>query len=1056
MHQKLRGIMKKIVEFFTTEHLLGNLITFVVLGLGIVSLFQLRREVFPQVEFDVTTVSLILPGASPEQVEKLLVTPIEEAIREVDGIKKIYSTSTEGTGVVILQLDPDDRDPDDTNDDIQFAIDSVKNLPEEAEDPIIRIADTSKSPILEVSIYGQVSDMKLRQVSKDIRDELLNIDGVASITRNGFLEREILIEADPKKLARARISLTELINAIAKNNVSLPAGSIKNRSGEEVLIKTDAELLKVDQVLKTPIISNDEGIVTYIGDVASVKEQLEEPVYKYRANGESSINLVVLKKQNADVIRMVDTVKERVNELKLEVPKGIQLGVANDFSIYVRNRISVLGSNLAIGLVLVVLVLTMLLPLNVSLVVAFGIPVALFSTIICMNLFGISVNMISLIGMIIVLGMVVDDAIVVCENIWRNYELGKKPLEAVVSGVSEVIPPVFASVLTTILAFAPLAAMSGIMGKFIFQIPIIVILALIFSLLEAVIVMPSHFSSWVPSPGKKDLNKKTRGSWFDPVVAKYGKFVSWSMHKRYIVLLMMVFGFAASGFVVQKYARFELFPAVGVESFFIKLEAPQQFSLENTEEYLVKVEQALSEFPKEEITDYISMVGISRQDSNDPLTKRGSNYAQVQVILTPENQRDRTAQDIIEILKEKIRFDRPDVKANFVLRKGGPPQGRPISIDLLGDDYHKLNEISKELITELKKYKAIQDIESSYIKGKTQFNVKPIMDQMAAAKLTADEISLNVRAAFDGVVASSVRDLDDELDIRVRRKPSNENADEQLKGLSIGNSLGNLVRLDQIASFEKEESVAAIFHKSYKRQVNVSSALDTEFEMDGKKITSGKMISVIQPYLKDLGKKYPEIKIEIGGENEDTQESMASLMRAFMVAFVGIAALLIVTFRKLIQPVIILFTIPMGVIGVVYALLLHGKPLSFMSMLGVVALSGVIVNNAIVLITFINQLRQEDGLNRYDSIIEAAKTRLRPIFMTTLTTVSGLLPTAYGLGGSDPFIKPLALSLGWGLAIGSLFIAIFFPAIISLLDDFYYVLETYLVKRHNKNKESLS
>ena len=226
--------------------------------------------------------------------------------------------------------------------------------------------------------------------------------------------------------------------------------------------------------------------------------------------------------------------------------------------------------------------------------------------------------------------------------------------------------------------------------------------------------------------------------------------------------------------------------------------------------------------------------------------------------------------------------------------------------------------------------------------------------------------------------------------------------------------------------------------------------------MDGKKITSGKMISVIQPYLKDLGKKYPEIKIEIGGENEDTQESMASLMRAFMVAFVGIAALLIVTFRKLIQPVIILFTIPMGVIGVVYALLLHGKPLSFMSMLGVVALSGVIVNNAIVLITFINQLRQEDGLNRYDSIIEAAKTRLRPIFMTTLTTVSGLLPTAYGLGGSDPFIKPLALSLGWGLAIGSLFIAIFFPAIISLLDDFYYVLETYLVKRHNKNKESLS
>jgi multidrug efflux pump subunit AcrB len=1043
--------MRKIVEFFASEHLLGNLITLVILGVGLASLFSLQRDVFPKVDFEVTSVTLVMPGASPEQVEKLLVSPIEEALREVDGIKKIFSTSTEGTGVVIMQLDSDARDPEKTNDDIQQAIDTVKDLPEEAEDPIVNIVDTSTSPIIEVTVAGKLSGLELREVSKFVRDELLEVKGVARVVKNGFREREYFVEADPKKLAEKRISLSSLISAISNNNISLPAGSVKDTNGNEVLIKTDAELVDIEQILNTPINSNDEGFVTKVRDVATVKEKLEDPVYLYRANGKSSINLVVLKKENADVLKMVEKISEKVKELRERVPAGVELGLANDFSVYVKNRIKVLSSNLLIGLVLVVFFLTLLLPLQVSMVVAVGIPVAMFSTIICMAYLGISINLISLIGLIIVLGMVVDDAIVVCENVWRYYEMGYKPLQAVSAGTLEVIPPITASVLTTMIAFAPLASMPGIMGKFIFQIPIVVILALAFSLLEAIIVMPSHFASWVKVPSAKESisQKKKKAGWFDAVVDMYGKYVSWSMRQRYVVLAIMFWGLVASGFIINKYARFILFPPVGIQTFFIKMEAPKSFSLEATEAYVAQVEKEVLKLPKEEVTDVISMIGISRQDANDPLTKRGSNYAQLQVILTPENDRDRIAAEIIEELKKNIQLDRNDVKLNYVEMKGGPPQGRPVSIDILGENFDYLLTVAKEIEAELQKMEHVRDIENSYVKGKDQINIKPISDKMAAAQLSAREVSLNVRAAFDGVVASSVRDLEDEISIRVGRKSYNDSIEAQLNSLKVGNPLGNLINLNAISKFEKESSVSAIFHKTYKRTLNVSA------DVDIKETTSNETIAALQPFLEDLQKRHKNIKIEIGGENEDTKESMEGLMKSFVLAFIGIATLLIVTFRKIIQPVVILFTIPMGVIGVVYALMLHGRPLSFMAMLGVVALAGVIVNNAIVLITFINALRK-DGLNRYQSIIEAARTRLRPIFMTTLTTVSGLLPTAYGLGGSDPFIKPLALSLGWGLALGSFFIALFFPVLISLLDDVYYYLEVFFKKRHRKNRESIS
>ncbi|MFK8138872.1 MAG: efflux RND transporter permease subunit [Bdellovibrionales bacterium] len=1036
--------MQSIVRFFAKEHLLGNLLTFIIIGFGLFAMISMPREVFPPVDFEITSVAAVLPGASPEQVEKLLVSPIEDALREIDGIKDIFSTSAESTGVVIIQLDPDTKDPDKINTDIKDAIDAITEFPDEVEDPIVTVADTSKSPVIQVNVSGSLPPLEMRKVTKYVRDELIDVEGVANVAKNGFLEREFYIEASPKKLAERRVSITDLVTAIARNNISLPGGGIKTIGGAEVLIKTDNELNSIEKIMDTPLVVNDEGSIIRIKDVAKVRERLEEATELYRANTKASVNLIVAKKPNADAIDMVDLVKEKVIELQANVPEGVFIGTANDFSVFVRNRISVLGNNLLIGLVLVLLVLTALLPFRVSLVVAMGIPVAVFATIITLKMFGISINLISMIGMIIVLGMIVDDAIVVCENVWRYYEKGIEPIKAVVKGVVEVIPPVTYSIMTTMVAFAPLAYMSGIMGKFIFQIPIVVIIALFFSLLEAAIIMPSHFASWVRVPKKSENGAfEQKAKWFNGIQQKYSQYVSWALKNRYKVLALMVVGVIASGFIIAKSARVILFPAEGIESFVIKIEAPKYFSLENTAKYVEIIEKEARKIPKTEITDIISMIGISRMDSNDPLSKRGSNYAQIQLILTPEAKRSRAAQEIVEELESKVELDRDDIITNFTLLKGGPPQGRPISIDILGEDFDEIYEASKLVQENIAGLANVFDVQNSFVPGKDQYTIRPISQRVTEAGLSAQEIATTVRASFDGIIASRVRELDDEIDIRVALTEATQpDVKETLSGIKIGNPLGNLIPLDQIAEFEKESTIAAIFHKNHKRMINVSADLDTKLTSSREKVAE------LKPVLAEFAEKYPNLKFQVGGENDDTKESMEGLVRSFIIAFVGIWALLILAFKKILQPTIILFAIPMGVIGVIYALLLHGKAISFMATLGIVALSGVIVNNAIVLLTFINRER-EQGENRYQSIINAATTRLRPVFMTTLTTVSGLLPTAYGIGGSDPFIIPLALALGWGLALGSFFISLFFPVMISIQDDLFELIDRILGRKKN-------
>ncbi len=733
---------------------------------------------------------------------------------------------------------------------------------------------------------------------------------------------------------------------------------------------------------------------------------------------------------------------------------------------------SVLSSNFFIGLILVFIVLALFLPQRVTLVVGIGIPVALLATILVADQLGLSLNLLSMIGLIIVLGMVVDDAIVVCENVWRYYEQGLKPVDAITAGVTEVSAPVLASVLTTVGAFSAFFLMSGIMGKFIFEIPLMVCLTLFFSLFEVMLIVPSHFNSWVPAKvvDKHMQKKQAKDShWFDRLIDSYKKYVEWTLGHKYKIFAGSVVFFSVLLGIIVSQSKFILFPPEGVENFFIRLEAPKDSPIEVTERNLAKVEVFVNELPKDELRDSISTIGIQRMAPSDPNTKRGSQYAMIQVILTPESERKRSAQEIIEELKTKIQTPKGFEKVSYSLAQGGPPVGSPISVNVLGDKFKDIQNIASRIEDALTGIKGVREIENSYVEGKEEVLIKPLDLESRVLGLSPQDISLSMQASFEGIIASSLRELDEEINIRVKLRESDDEVDRQLQDVSIGNRQGNLIPIRNVASFESTKSLNSILHYDFKRLINVSADVDTE------KNTVVNVNKQMQENLKDqilreekeklspiqkltkffnilMGKEKfeseivfalkenPAIKISLGGENKDTQESMASLFRAFALAVIGIYFLLLMVFRTFFQPFLALSVIVMGVFGSILALMLHGRPLSFMSMLGVVALSGVIVNNAIVMIDFINS-RKKKGLNEKLAIVDSASTRFRPIVMTTVTTVVGLIPTAYGLGGSDPFIKPLALSFGWGLVIGVIFILLLFPSLIAIHDDFVRIPE---------------
>jgi len=892
-------------------------------------------------------------------------------------------------------------------------------------------------------VGGSARDLELRQIAKDIEKEIEKISSVAKVVPSALREKEIHVQAKPEMLARYRISLDEIITALKLQNLNVPGGVIEaspESGSKEILVRTLGELKSPEDIRNTIIRANDFGKSIRIQDVANVEYSLERPSLLTRTNGIPSINLTVLKKERADAINLVRDLKIKVDELKKRYGTTVELNLVNDSSVYIVRRLSVLSGNLIVGLFLVLFILALVLPFRVAVLVSLGIPFAFLGTMIIFYTYGLSINLISMIGLIIVTGMLVDDAIIVVDNAYRFMAEGYSPKDAAILGTQQIWPAISASVGTTICVFIPMLLMSGIFGKFVRQIPLGVIIPLIISLLEAFFVLPAHIAAWIKPPNQiKQVTAKkpnvvsrllnyTTSVWEDRILPAYIRSLDRVIKRRYLSLGSVAAVFVLVIIFAVKKMDFVLFPPDGIEQFYIRVEAPVGTSLESTANLMKPIEAKVSEIPKVELDNYVTLVGLQMQDPNDPNRKMGSHLGQITVFLSPEANRERLANEILEATRKSI----GDVKGfeyiSFDKVNPGPPVGKAIDIGVRGENYEQILPAVaklKQIITDIE---GSSDVRDSYLAGKEEVHVVINSSEAAAAGLNVAAIGTTVRAAFEGIIASSIQELDDEIDIRVTLPTRSKSNVETLERLEIPNRLGNLIPLKNIASFKKSSGISIYSHEDNQRQVKVNAALDTQVT------NTSKVTPILVEKTKELEKEFQGVTFDFGGESEDTQESLQSLLEAFALSIALIVLILVFLFQNLLQPLLVILVIPLGIIAALGAFFFHGVPISFMGMLGIIALGGVIVNNAIVMIDFVNFGRSKN-LGLTESILDAAKIRARPILLTSLTTVCGLMPTAYGIGGMDRFVRPIALALGWGLLIGSFLTAYVIPASIAVTDD---------------------
>ena len=1040
-----------LIQYFVRQGIFANIITIFLITVGLYSLFTIRKEVFPNVNYDIVTVNTIFPGASPEEVERLVTNVIERELRELDGVRDLNSLSRENQSFIIIQVDPDETNSDKIRQDTQNIIDRIDNLPADAETPIVVELDSSIQPIIKLSVSGEIDEIELREIARHLEREIEFVEGVARVSPQGLRELEIRVDARLVDLSEYRISLEEIITALRNQNISIPGGQVDTSrefaKNPERIIRTIGEFQTIEDVKNTVIRSNELGEPIFIGDVADVFFDLERPRDLFRTNGEPAINLTIMKKEKADAVDMVDRVREYVSGLSGDIREGVHLKFIDDSSEFIKRRLGVLSNNLLVGLILIVFFLSLILPWRVAVVTAICIPISFLGTLLYFDIANISLNLLSMLGLIIVAGMLVDGAIVVTDNTVRFLEDGEGPQDAAIKGTHQVWAPITASLLTTIFAFLPMMFMSGIFGKFVFHIPLGVIVALLLSMVVCFFILPYHIQKWYGPvvrrqrasglPPRKSLFDRL---WTSYMVPLYLAILRKCLKLRYLVMLATIFLFAGSIFMATKHMRFILFPPGMVEVFRIQTEAPVGTSLEKHLSFIRPLEDVISQLPSSELRDFTTHIGRVESRPGDPQSRMGSQYAQINVYLTPDSRRDRTAADIIEYLREKTQELPGFESLTFSQISGGPPVGAPVSVGVKGDNYDEILAVVKRVEDFLHSYEGVIDITNNYTLGKEEFRIFVNSAEAAAAQLSVGQIGSTVRGVYEGIISTSLRTFDEEIDVRVSLERGLRSTHESLDKIFVPNSRGDLVPLSRVTYIEKGQGIEVYEHDNYRREVRVTADVLTDIA------TSNEVMGAISQNSASFTEGYENISLNLTGEARDTQESLQSLLKAFVIAMMGIFFILILLFGQILQTFIILLTIPLGVIAAIWTFYFHGQPLSFMGMLGIVALGGVIVNNSIVFVDFVNQSRRE-GADRFESILNAGKVRIRPIFLTTVTTVSGLLPTAYGLGGTDLFIVPIALVLAWGVFAGSILMAIIIPSALGIVDDLQSLGARFLVTK---------
>jgi len=1014
-----------IAKFSVRNPVLVNLLMIGLFIFGWISLNNMPTELNPPVSFNWVFITVTYPGASPVETENLIVDPVESEIKDVDDIDEIQSTAGEGFGFIMVKFKDISLEIfRQRYNELKSELDKV-DLPDEAEDPIVDDFNSSDFlPLINVNMAYSIPEANAQIIAENIQDELEDLSGVAKVQVSGLGEREIWIEADPEKMNTRSVSFDDIIFALQKRNLNVPGGNI-SIGKTEYLIRSIGEYESMEQIENTIIKTSLFGEFIRIRDVAVVNDRREELTILSRLNGEKSISFSISKNAGSNSIDVIKGVKDVIKEFEINAPSGVGLSYTNDNSVWIARIINILRNNALTGMVLIVLILYFFLGKGNALLASLGIPISFFITFILMDLFGFSLNGNTLFALVMVLGIIVDDAIIVIENCHRYRLLGYNSYDSAILGTKEVVRPILSSIGTNIAAFLPLILLPGVMGKFMRIIPIVFSLALLASLFEAFFLLPSHYADWTANSkshvkGEKPFFKILR-NYYTKILIKVLRF-------RYWVTL---------GLVIILFSSFAIIPLVGVELFGeedwdimrVLVHFPEGTSLEETDRIMKKYEEEALRLSPENVEAVIANIGLLQSDE-DWFTKK--NVAQLIVQLKPIEERTRTTDDLITEMRENCSDISGAISQQFLKIAGGPPVGKPISIKAQGKELDIVKLAAVVLQDSIKKISGTFDIADNFPPGKKEIRIIIDEDKAAMYGFSIQNIAMYVRYAFDGVTATEYRDADDEIDLIVKYNKQYRSSIDDVLNLKISNTLGNTVSLRDLVSFEFVTGPTEIRRIDQKRTIFITGNINED------EIKLNEVSEKIGKFFPAIESQFSDVTFSFGGQYDEFTSAFDNILSLFVLSLILIFLILGTQFNSYSQPLIILTTVPFAIIGSVLGLLISGNPFSIVSMFGFVALAGVVVNDAIILITFINNRRQNENLSPYKhwkSIIEAGRLRLRPIILTSFTTISGLVPLAFGIGGQSEMWAPLANVILFGLMVATVLTLYIIPSFVAIIDD---------------------
>ncbi len=1050
----------------------ANLLAIVLLVSGLLAATtRLKLDLFPDVNTNFISIVVLDPTTSvAEEIERTITVPLEEELTNVRGVEKMQSISEDYFSTIFLQIESAVTNLDPVLNEVRQAVDKAKpRLPSTIEPPVVDTFDIPFPLIIFTIAFPSGYDVRtLRPAIERLERELKIIPGVSDVLIDGLDKREIWIELDPFKLSQLGISFQEVSSLVGRKNVNVVGGRMDTAGGQR-LVRLIGEIENPDDLGAIPIKTVGEQ-ATLLRDVATFIDRSEEERTLGRANLRPAITLTVVKKGGADAIDTVTRARSVFARSAASLPPEIETQALSDTTRFIRVRIQTVVQNGVQALLLVMVLLMLLLDWRLALVVAVGIPISFAGTFLVLYIGGYSINLLSLFAMIMALGMVVDDAIVIAENSYRYIEEGLTPVKAAVKGAQEVIWPVVGSVSTTVAAFLPLIWGEGIIGKFLAIVPVVVISTLAFSLVQAFIVLPSHVTDFVrraPRPHELEASgrrgfwktialtysemREAVDRWLSCVIEIYTHLLVMCLKFRYLCITAFVGILVAAVYAVGSGAvPFKIFSSEFADTITVKVELPRDYSIHQTEQAVRRLEARIAEvLPADDVIAIITRVG-ARLDPTDQFLEYGTNLAMVIVDVDEENPNVRRPREIVADLRQAAAVESEFVKFSVKVEEGGPPVGRAVNVEVQGPDFARLLEIAEKFSDRLLTVPGTLDVGHDFPPGKTEYRIR--VDESRAAQLGLDvaEIGNALQAGYRGLEASRMRQGNEEVILRVKTAERFRGDPNLLSTYRLVNATGKPVPLSAVAEVYLSSGLPRISRLNSERLITVSADLD-------ERIANSKDVNrVIAGWIPEIMADYPDYSVQLTGENEDTEKSVAAMKFAGVVALLLIYALLAVITNSFIQPVVIMSVIPFGIVGVILGLLVMGIPMGLMSIMGTVALAGIVVNNSVVFVDFINRLRHvetgEESQNvrhqpfrtsswkRWRSIILSARVRFRPVFLTTATTVAGLSNLAFTTTGQEQFLAPMAQAIIFGLTFASLLTMILIPCLYSVLDDLHALL----------------